>query len=129
MKPVCVDDYGVEVYRGHYSGVLVWADRAVFFGAVIPQCNSRYLDDPVLGKEGRRTSFKAFCDSEGNCNTCRHLERTPHAKRRDGFLEGRCRNPVQIERHPYRSRFVGDVMIFHPDDWMGMPCYESRWDV
>jgi hypothetical protein len=32
-----------------------------------------------------------------------------------------------LKEHPYRHLMNGDVMAFHPDDPMHMPCYESRY--
>jgi hypothetical protein len=50
-------------------------------------------------------------------------------KRRDGFLFGKCkRAPSGKEASPYANRFEGEVMVFHPDDPMHMPCYASRWN-
>lgn len=54
----------------------------------------------------------AYEDSEANCNTCRHLKRTPHPKQ-SGWLEGIC----LLDGHKLR---------FHADDPLNLPCYESR---
>jgi hypothetical protein len=48
---------------------------------------------------------------------CRHFERLPYDKRSfalSGVFHGRC-----------RVSFDG-VLAVAPDDWMGMPCWESR---
>jgi hypothetical protein len=70
----------------------------------------------------------SFHESEANCNTCSHLDRVKRPKNAAGFLYGRCKSQApQIEASPYASRAVDGVMMFHPDDFMGMPCYSSRW--
>lgn len=129
QEPEFVDDFGEAYYIGHYTERLVKASECSFFGAVIPQANCRYVDHAVLGKQARKDSFRTFADSEANCNTCKHLVRVPHEKSRDGFLRGQCLNRLRKwEAHPYVNSFAEyGCMIFHPDDPMHMPCYESRW--
>jgi hypothetical protein len=125
--PICVDDFGSEVYRCRYTDQLVWADIAFVVGATMPGVKARYVITPDA-RQAHRNSGIAFHDSEANCNTCRHLVRVRHAKCRSGFLRGRCAHPSpQLDASPYFNRMEGDVMVFHPDDPMHMPCYESRF--
>lgn len=125
----CVDDFGVAVYRCHYTSELVWADAAAFVGATMPGVRARYVVSPgPIPLARHKAQGILFHESEANCNTCSDLERVKHAKARDGLMRGKCRNPhSQQEANPYHNRFDGQVMVFHPDDWMGMPCYNSRW--
>jgi hypothetical protein len=76
----------------------------------------------IPGVKGANVATKeearAFHESERNCNTCRDLQRVPHPKHPAGFLYGHCLH------HPYGTRWV---MMFHPDDHLGMKCYTPRW--
>lgn len=123
--PVCVDDYGEEVWRCHWTSQLVWARDVVWTGSIMPGVHAKYPAGPGY-KEIMRLSAIEFNRWDANCNTCAHLERVKHDKKPDGFLYGRCCNPeYQWEKNPYH-KFGDGVIAFHPDDWMGMPCYQSR---
>ena len=102
------DDYGDEVHVCRYSDKLVWPDSARYVGATVPGVKARY----VAAKDAdSRPHFAAFHESEANCNTCRHLARTPHAKSSLGLLFGECQQGPRM---------------FHPDDPMHMPCWGAR---
>ena len=124
---ICIDDYGNEVYIGHYTGLLIFAPDAAFFGAIIPQAKCRYVDHAIAGKEARKVSYRLFCDSEQNCNTCKYLKRLPHTKNPHYPMTGQCLCTTnELLESPF---WVGEgaKILFHPDDWMGMECYVSRW--
>ena len=111
-KPITVDDQGNEVYICQYSKKLVSVDKAIFLGALIPSVSATFVCHPD-GKEARKQSKKNFDEMDANCNTCKNLERIQHKKCTAGFLQGICK--------------IQDVKIkFHPDDWMGKECWESR---
>lgn len=120
-QPLLTDDYGEAVYRGFWTGRLVWASEAVFGGTIIPQVNGVHVD--VQGFEPhRKASFILRCEHDANCNTCKHLERVPQKSK--GLMVGICKStPIS---HPYGFRDKG-MILFHPDDFMGMECYESRY--
>ena len=125
-KQICVDDYGEAVFRCFWTGAIFWASRAILTGPIIPQARVQHIAAPGY-EAARRESARRFADTEQNCNTCRHLVRVPHAKDIAGFLRGKCGSQnADMEAHPYKGRFDGEVMIFHPSDFMGMPCYEGR---
>ena len=125
-QPVCTDDYGESVYRCHWTDAFVWAGDVIWTGPIIPHVKARHAAAPGY-QSARRQSAVHFAESEQNCNTCRYLERIKHAKEPHGFLYGRCDNERrQWEAHPYRERIDNAVMIFHPDDYMGMPCHNER---
>ena len=126
---ICVDDYGVAVYRCHYTFDLVWADVAAFVGATLPGVRARYVVSPGnIPLAAHKAQGIRFHESEANCNTCFHLGRVAHAKTPSKFMHGKCRaQHPHHESNPYFGRMDGEVMIFHPEDWMGMPCYQSRW--
>lgn len=127
MKRLCVDDFGCEVYECRYTKAPVWADIGVVIGPFAPGVKAKYIMHPDA-KEAHRQSGINFHESEANCNTCTHLVRVQREKNRAGFLYGRCANPSgQPSKSPYANRQDGDVMVFHPDDPMHMPCYVSRW--
>ena len=69
------------------------------------------------GRKPTKEEARAFHESEANCNTCRHMVRAPmsSAERIARLHRGHC------GMHPYGDRFT---MIFAPDDWMGMRCWE-----
>lgn len=115
---LCVDDYGTEVYRCHWSDRLVWADVCRLDGPIMPGVRYRHVAHPDSASD-RRWHYRAFADAEQNCNTCRHLKRIPHEKCPHGFLEGVCQRPGHAP--------CGRSLRFHPEDPMHMPCYESRW--
>lgn len=122
-QPLIIDDYGDAVYLAHYAQRLVWPDESTYAGAIVPQVNQCYVDakDPTA----RKASVKAFDESERNCNTCLRLNRIPHAKDQTGFLHGECESSKP--NHPYKHRFKDyGHMIFHPEDWMGMICWQPR---
>ena len=54
-------------------------------------------------------------DMDMNCNNCINLIREKHSKDPGGFLYGKCK------LHPYENSIK-----FHPDDFMGMPCFINR---
>ena len=125
-RPVCVDDFGMSVYVCHYTQKIVWADNVVFVGAEIPGVKAKYVMSKAA-QEARVYSAKAFHESEANCNTCAHLMRVKHQKDRAGFLRGVCGNgKSQWDASPYATHIDGNVMRFHPDDPMHMPCYLPR---
>lgn len=118
-------DKDENLYRCHYSGEPVSLGASIFIGPCVPQVHGTYVCHPAA-KPAFQESKRAFDESEANCNTCRHLHRVVH-KRSAGVLYGRCLSPAQdMGAHPYRDRIVYGVMPFHPDDYMGMPCYEAR---
>lgn len=127
--PLCVDDFGTNVYACFYTGILVWADRAVVIGAIIPRVKTCYVIAMTdEAKNAHKASGIAFHENEANCNTCRFLKRVKHNKNVAGFLYGRCTSSLpNIEANPYFNRMEGDVMMFHPEDPMNMPCYVPRW--
>lgn len=126
MKPVCIDDFGVALYRCRFTGDLVGGEGAVICGAVMPGVRARYvMGANEAAKAAKRESDRNFHESEANCNTCQSLERVPHEKRKGGFLLGRCTNPEGAETQ-YKSPAQG-VIQFHPDDPMNMPCHRARW--
>lgn len=126
---VCVDDYGNGVYRCHLTAVLVWPHELTIQGAIVPGVTAyNVMANTAQAKALRRVSQIAFHESEANCNTCIHLVREAHQKRPGGILYGRCNSAnARMDAHPYRNRIQDDVFPFAPDDWQGMPCYESRY--
>lgn len=128
---ICTDDYGQSVYRCRYTAAIVFADDAVVIGARIPGVRARLFIAPSEeAKRAHKAEGIAFHEAEANCNTCRYLERVKHSREPAGFLFGRCRSRNgRPDVSHYADRARGDVMIFHPDDPMHMPCYASRWMV
>lgn len=146
-RPICVDDYGTEVYVCHWTKKLVWADEAILLGSFYPGIHGVYVSAPD-SHEARRNSHRAFNEMDRNCNTCKHLKRikfdpvgivrVPLVKDgkpagfRDvrvtsGFIPALCTSTPLA--HPYPVTFDGQgpfSIKFHPDDAMNMPCYEPR---
>ena len=67
----------------------------------------------VKGPPPTQEEARAFNEWDANCNTCRHLTRVPCEPRCGSPHDGIC----QLKQVPIR---------FHPDDWMGMSCWEAR---
>lgn len=123
-----VDDFGdIVLARCRYTGELFDASTGIIRGPTIPNVAVAYLDGPNSAKL-HAENVALFHENDANCNTCRNLERVKHPKEPSGFLYGRCSSPVgKPSASPYADRTHNGVMIFHPDDPMLMPCYESRW--
>jgi hypothetical protein len=121
-SPICVDNYGESVYRCPFTAELLMASTCTPVGAIMPNVKVRYFTNQK-GKEARKDSVKSFADSEANCNTCAHLTRVSHEKSRAGFLFGKCK-----EGHKALPNYSKepDMLVFHPEDWMGMSCYKQR---
>lgn len=122
-KVICVDDYGEEIYRCHWSSELVKASESTASGSFVPGVRVTYTCK-ADHKEAKKKKYRDFADAEANCNTCLHLERIKHDKDPFGFITGRC-NSVPVESMQLIVR--EDMIVFHPDDWMGMGCYVSRF--
>jgi hypothetical protein len=111
-----IDDFGTAFYECRYTGLPVGGDGATFTGALTPGVKTRYvMGTSEAAKAGMKASRQAFNEMDSNCNTCGNLDRMKHEKRRDGFLLGVC-----------KAGKVEGVMTFHPDDYMGMPCWVTR---
>src|SRR5882762_10836245 len=112
-KIIAIDDYGRAVYRCHYSSKMIFLPEGIISGGVMPGIKVKYLCHPDH-KATKKQSQIAFNDMDENCNTCKNLQRIKHAKNDQGFLFGECKKQ---DNKPIK---------FHPDDWMGMLCYENR---
>ena len=128
-QAVCADDFGDAVVQCRYTKVLLWPDDAVAHGATMPGVKARYfMASTPEARSAHKQAGIWFHESEANCNTCRFLDRVKRSKNAAGFLYGKCAGTApRYEVSPYASRQEGDVMVFHPDDAMHMPCYVSRW--
>lgn len=121
QMPVCVDDFGDAVHRCFYTDALTWPDATVVVGAVVPGVKARHYVARGTGEAAHRHSVAVFQESEGNCNTCVHLQRVQAPlsefwKRQPALsrpLYGLC----QLQR---------GVFEFYPADPMHMPCHEQR---
>jgi hypothetical protein len=121
MSKVCVDNFGGEVHRSHFSSELVTTGIDLkLFPAIVPGVKASYTgrdDELPLWKE----SAQEFQRLDANCNTCIHLQRHKHPKDPLGFLYGECK---QGQQTVYRSYENG--IMFHPEDPMHQPCHEQR---
>lgn len=121
QKPICVDNFGNEIYICHWTGKTVSVIDAVITGGFIPGHNTQFLSI----KDNRKTmrnSRKLFDELEANCNTCKNLTRIK-SDDKHGFLYGVCEN--EISQHElYTSQ--NTIMTFHPNDPMHKVCWKSR---
>lgn len=111
-------------YTCPYTKKKVKLDDSIFLGPVLPNLPKGSCF--VCAKDAMpafRESRKEFDKIEQNCNTCRNFKRLPHDKKH-GFLKGEC---DKAEDHPMIYNRKGAVFWIHPNDWMGMDCYESRY--
>lgn len=119
--PVCIDDYGSMVFVCQYTKATVSADKAIFLGAIMPNLNGTYVC-AVDAVPAFKKSRECFNESEANCNTCKSLQRVPHEKNASGFLYGKCGKGITEHQYPMKE----NVIMFHPDDPMNMPCWGAR---
>lgn len=119
--PVCVDDFGGMVFVCQYTKSMVSVDAAIFVGPCMPNVNGTYVCAPDA-MDAFRESKATFDAMDANCNTCKSLQRTQHAKNKGGFLYGKCEKGITQHQYPMSA----GVIMFHPDDSMGMQCWEAR---
>jgi len=98
-------------YTCQYTSLKVRIEDAIYLGPCTPQVSGTYVCHPAALPAFRK-SKREFDSHDANCNTCQSLERVPHEKRKDGQMLGRCH--------------LSESLKFHPDDYMGMPCYTQR---
>jgi hypothetical protein len=122
QKPICTDDFGSLVYKGHYTGIPVPIQDAVTVGAMLPGLKARYFDI-IDHQSEKKFSQQCFNENDANCNTCKHLQRVKHEKNSAGFLYGKC---AIDSKEPRQYPTTDGVMMFHPDDYAGMECWEAR---
>lgn len=122
QKVICIDDFGNEVYKCHWTGILVSTADSVITGGFIPGVKGAYVavKDHI---DAMRESRSAYDEMESNCNTCKNLERVK-SNLRGGFLNGKCLSSPSFENMQYPT--INGVMMFHPHDPMHMPCWEPR---
>jgi len=114
------------VYACQWTGQWVPERDVIWTGPVMPGVKFRHAAAPNY-EAARKQHVAWFQEADANCNTCRHLKRIAHPKNRFGFLFAECTNAdADMETHPYRESIENGVMMFHPDDWMGMPCHMQR---
>ncbi len=90
-------------------------DPSKFYGApFLPVVNRGVLWECDSREEYLRCRG-LYEESEGNCNTCRHLERVKQEKDPTGWMQGIC---TRVHFRP--------VIKFHPEDPMQVACWESR---
>lgn len=109
------------VYLCPYTGKSVELKNAILLGPILPSVSGSYVCHPDAVQE-RKKSVEYFNESEANCNTCKNLERVQHDKKKGGFLLGKCLKKVTEHIYPMK----GEVFMFHPEDPMGMKCWEGR---
>lgn len=121
--PICVDNFGNEVFICEYTSKPVSIGAHIFIGPCIPQLSGTYVCAPDAMHDFRE-SKRNFDACEANCNTCSNFARLPHAKGRGRFLRGKCdRAPTE---HALLYMRKGQEFWVHPEDSMGMECYVPR---
>lgn len=124
MKIACVDDFGELVINCSYTEALVWARNAVAYRMYRP-AKRKYRAPTPEALAGYKYEVACFNEVDANCNTCKWLSREKHPKHKGGELEGWCDNPnSRLDRLHYKPE--GAKIMFHPEDCMGMPCWEAR---
>lgn len=104
----------------------LYARRASWTSSVVPDSWVKRIWNANLSKGERKESRRCFDELDANCNTCVHLVRVANNKSTDGgFLTGTCEHQDEYP-HPYKARERNGVMLFHPNDFMGMPCHKLR---
>jgi len=113
-KPILNKPDAQGFYTCQYTQLPVKWDEAIFLGPCVPQVSGTYVCHPSA-TPAHKQSKRLFDEHEANCNTCKHLVRKQHNKRKDGQLLGQCHK--------------NNDLLFHPEDHMGMVCYEQRQEL
>ena len=111
-EPVGKDEYG-DVYFCRYSKKNVSFKDSIFIGAILPQVKGSFVCHPD-GLKFYKEEKDIFNEFEANCNTCKNLTRTPFKKQHPA-------NPMTAI-----CSLKKESITFHPDDHMGMECWEKR---
>lgn len=123
-KPLCTDDFGELVFRCQYTDALVTASKSIYLGAAIPQVTCTYVCAPDA-TEAFKESKRAFDEMDANCNACVHFIRLPFERARAyGKVKGQCGKNLIPDRMVYGIE--DPVFWVHPDDHMGLECWEQR---
>lgn len=110
---VCVDDFGNEVVICQYTRNPVSVADAIYIGPCIPQLNGTYLC-AADAMPAFKASKRNFDEMDANCNSCQHLERVQFVRNSStALMPGVCGR-------------TKEKLLFHPDDHMGMVCWEGR---
>jgi hypothetical protein len=114
-EPIFQDDYGFGVYVCQYTKKLVVISHGefIYLGACLPQVKGSYVCS-VDSNNAYKESKTLFNEFEANCNTCKNLTRVPFKKQHPA-------NPMTAI-----CSFKKENITFHPDDHMGMECWEKR---
>jgi hypothetical protein len=112
-KPVATDDFGDLVYVCRFTKKYVRSSDSIFLGEVSPQVSGSYVC-ATDANAARIESAKGFATVDRNCNTCKHLQRNAHPKQHPAAM------------HTGVCGVTGKPLIFHPEDYMGMPCWVPR---
>lgn len=122
---VFIDDYGDGYWRCHYTKQLLHCTKAQWIGSMLPQANYAHAVGGDGWKQLWRYDRACFADMDRNCNSCTHLiKRVPMSKKEVGLSAGICNHKTR-EPTPYAER-DGNI-VFAPQDWMGMSCFENRY--
>ena len=121
QPPVCVDNFGNNIYKCFWTNKLVAITDAVITGSFYPGIKVKRI--AVRDHQAaKKSSHGLFNIMDANCNTCVNLCRINHEKNA-GFLYGRCSiNSQEPKSYPVKD----GIMQFHPADYMGMGCYVPR---
>ena len=112
--PIATDDYGDLVFEpGPRHAEFLWAGDAKLQKSYYPGVKGAIA---VPKQYDTEAEIAAFHQNDANCNTCKHLIRVAFKREQPSDLM-----PGKCGHHPYKP----DI-LFHPDDWMGMKCWEPR---
>lgn len=111
-NPVCVDDYGTEWYV--VEGVLIPVDCASVWKTYVPGVRGFMLRPGMYTRENYAAEIAAFHELDANCNTCAYLRRVKFDR------------TTKTVSMPGICGRTHDAIAFHPDDFMGMHCWEAR---
>lgn len=124
-----MDCFGDELVRCSMTGYLHHFENTILFGGYI----KGYKLNSVVGKSAEsqlrlKINRQLFDENDANCNTCKYMQRVKHEKDRHGFLCVQCTNPNGLSSSGQYRKETPDAKVFwiHPDDWMGMECYQHR---
>lgn len=112
-EEILFDDRYVVQHSDHWTLQPLIEGEVIASPGFFPGVKQFYPANQSTEKEAKKEIRRAFEACEGNCNTCKFLERFPFPKHPRGFMTAFC------------TKKQTDVQ-FHPEDPMLMECYEGR---
>lgn len=111
---VCVDNYGQAHFQCEFTKKILPGSSLKQVGRILRQAPGyNLMEDSDEARSQRKVEVSAFDDMDQNCNACSNLVRSQVKVKSFELREGTC-------------RLTNEVIKYHPDDFMGKPCFTNR---